>query len=202
MGEKILIEGRINNLPTTLKRVFTIVGIVVAIIIFFPICRTHHIITYMIDDILWVIDLMLYLFLTALGFVLFFVIGKIVYYALSKVQIVVTDKRVYGKVAFGKQVDLPLDSISAVGTNMFNGISVATSSGKIKFASIDNRDEVHKVISRLLIERQSENKEGKSMVSQSAQNNVDELKKYKELLDSGIITQDEFDTKKRQLLGL
>jgi predicted Zn-dependent peptidase len=32
--------------------------------------------------------------------------------------------------------------------------------------------------------------------------NADELKKYKELLDAGIITQEEFDAKKKQLLGL
>ena len=32
--------------------------------------------------------------------------------------------------------------------------------------------------------------------------NADELKKFKELLDSGIITQEEFDAKKKQLLGL
>lgn len=32
--------------------------------------------------------------------------------------------------------------------------------------------------------------------------NADELKKYKDLLDSGIITQEEFDEKKKQLLGL
>ena len=31
---------------------------------------------------------------------------------------------------------------------------------------------------------------------------VEELKKYKELLDSGIITQEDFDAKKKQLLGL
>ena len=31
---------------------------------------------------------------------------------------------------------------------------------------------------------------------------ADELKQYKELLDSGIITQEEFDAKKKQLLGL
>ena len=30
----------------------------------------------------------------------------------------------------------------------------------------------------------------------------DELKKLKELLDMGIITQEEFDAKKKQLLGL
>ena len=32
--------------------------------------------------------------------------------------------------------------------------------------------------------------------------NADELKKYKDLLDSGAITQEEFDEKKKQLLGL
>lgn len=33
-------------------------------------------------------------------------------------------------------------------------------------------------------------------------NNAVALKKYKELLDSGIITQEEFDVKKKQILGL
>ena len=32
--------------------------------------------------------------------------------------------------------------------------------------------------------------------------NADELKKFKELLDLGIISQEEFDAKKKQLLGL
>lgn len=36
----------------------------------------------------------------------------------------------------------------------------------------------------------------------SATSNADELKKFKELLDLGVITQDEFDAKKKQLLGL
>ena len=31
---------------------------------------------------------------------------------------------------------------------------------------------------------------------------ADELKKFKELLDAGVITQEEFDAKKKQLLGL
>ena len=32
--------------------------------------------------------------------------------------------------------------------------------------------------------------------------NADEILKYKKLLDMGIITQDEFEAKKKQLLGL
>lgn len=34
------------------------------------------------------------------------------------------------------------------------------------------------------------------------QSNADELKKYKDLLDSGVITEEEFEVKKKQLLGL
>ncbi len=37
---------------------------------------------------------------------------------------------------------------------------------------------------------------------QSTVSSADELKKFKELLDMGVITQEEFDQKKRQLLGL
>lgn len=43
------------------------------------------------------------------------------------------------------------------------------------------------------------NDENSNEITQSV---VDELKKFKELLDSGIITQEEFDAKKKQLLGL
>ena len=36
----------------------------------------------------------------------------------------------------------------------------------------------------------------------STTSSADELKKFKELLDDGVITQEEFDAKKKQLLGL
>lgn len=45
----------------------------------------------------------------------------------------------------------------------------------------------------------AENKPVQTAVALSA---ADEIKKFKELLDSGIITQEEFDAKKKQLLGL
>ena len=41
-----------------------------------------------------------------------------------------------------------------------------------------------------------------AVVVQKSNSNADELKKYKELLDSGVISQEEFDAKKKQLLGL
>lgn len=50
----------------------------------------------------------------------------------------------------------------------------------------------------------SEAKEVKQTVINNIQEttNADEIKKYKDLLDSGAITQEEFDEKKKQLLGL
>ncbi len=50
-----------------------------------------------------------------------------------------------------------------------------------------------KILNKLNKEKTSEN------TSVSA---ADEIKKYKDLLDSGIITQEEFDAKKKELLGL
>ena len=124
----------------------------------------------------------------------------------KKIQLVVTDKKVYGRVFCGKRVDLPIDSISAVGTSLFKSISIATSSGYIKFLAIANRDEIHEKISELLINRQQSNKVEQQIannnVPTSNNDNIGQLKELKELLDQGIINQEEFDAKKKQLLGL
>ena len=136
--------------------------------------------------------------------VVFVIIGTIFYSAASKIDLTVTNMRVFGNAAFGKRVDLPLDMISAVGTSALKGIAVTTSSGAIKFMMIKNSDEIHTAISKLLVERQNKTKEiAQTVVKQEVpQSNADELKKYKDLLDSGVITQEEFDAKKKQLLGL
>ncbi len=125
------------------------------------------------------------------------------YYLFNKCDITVTDKRVYGQAAFARRVDLPFDKISSVDTCLFNGIGVATSSGRINFLLCQNRDEVFETISQLLRERQGVNQTQETIIRQEMpQSSADELKKYKDLLDSGVITQEEFDAKKKQLLGL
>ncbi len=100
------------------------------------------------------------------------------------------------------RVDLPIDSISAIGTSGFSGLAVTTSSGAIKFSMLSNRDILHKVISNLLVDRQYKPTPTTTIKQEIPQSLADELKKYKELLDMGVITQEEFDAKKKQLLGL
>ncbi|MBP1581139.1 MAG: SHOCT domain-containing protein, partial [Oscillospiraceae bacterium] len=125
--------------------------------------------------------------------------GYFLYCRWSKLELIVTDKRVYGNDSLGKRVDLPIDSIAAVATSIFSGLAVTTPSGAIKFVMIQNRNEVHDAIRQLLIARQN----APAIVEQSTSpSTADELKKFKELFDLGIITQEEFDAKKKQLLGL
>jgi hypothetical protein len=54
----------------------------------------------------------------------------------GSMEIVVTDKRVYGRAAFGIRVDLPIDNISAVAISFMHGITVTASSREISFKFI------------------------------------------------------------------
>lgn len=134
----------------------------------------------------------------------FALIGGIIYYWLRSYELTVTDKKIYGTVAWGRRVDLPMDAVSAIGMGVFKSIAISTASGRINFAAIKNRDEIHKIVSDLLVERQNKEKvvSATTIKQEIPQSNADEIKKFKDLLDSGVITQEEFDAKKKQLLGL
>lgn len=113
--------------------------------------------------------------------------------------ITVTDKRVYGVTKWNKRVDLPLNQISAVATSNMKGIAVGTSSGKIIFKAIENYIDVHKEITGLLATKQDA---PATQAVKVESNSMDDLKKLKDLLDMGIISQEEFEAKKKQLLNL
>lgn len=131
-------------------------------------------------------------------------ISSLVFLWLRSYELVVTDKRIYGKVAWGKRVDLPVDSISATATiKTLKGVSVSTSSGKIKFLAMKNAGKIYNTINELLINRQQEKISATPIVTNTpVSDEADQLKKFKDLLDNGVITQEEFDAKKKQLLGL
>lgn len=137
-------------------------------------------------------------------FLLVYVVIIVLWLYGLRTEITVSNKRIYGRNGMGKQVDLPLDSISSVRTSSNKGIKVSSYSGNIKFPFLRSQKEVYEAICGLLVDRQSmpvapvvPQKESASSVS-----NADEIKKYKELLDLGIITQEEFDVKKKQYLDL
>ena len=144
-----------------------------------------------------------YLFISVIGFVSCLAIVSLIYFWLHSYELTVCDKRIFGKIAWGKRVDLPVDSVSATAiVPLFKGVSVSSSSGKISFLFIKNADEVYSAMNNVLIERQQKKEKPAATVISQQSDEADQLKKYKDLLDSGVISQEEFDAKKKQLLGL
>lgn len=130
------------------------------------------------------------------GGILLIVLGIIIYFSGRCCEMLVTDKRISGVAIFGNRVDIPINSVTAIGViSWLKGITVSSPSGFIKFFYIANYNEIHKEISNLIFKRTSNKKN--PILSEA-----DELKKFKELLDSGVITQEEFDKKKKDLLNL
>ncbi len=130
------------------------------------------------------------------------IIVTIVYWSYSKCQIAITDKNVKGKTLFGKEVVLPLYMVSAYTTRKFlSTIAVATSSVITKFVLIKNYTEIGNVLSQLINKRQDQT-QTIANETKTISSNMDDLVKLKDLLEQGIITQEEFDAKKKQLLGL
>ena len=118
----------------------------------------------------------------------------------GKMSITVTPHRVYGR-AMRSEVNLPMDSITSTSKNGKKALVFSSSSGKVifNFYTPAKMEEVYQIVSEQISNRQN-NKGSVTVVNSTS--NADELKKYKDLLDSGIITQAEFDAKKKQLLGL
>ena len=195
MEEKILIKSERYDIVKVLKRAFYVC------IAFCAFAVVYTVATGEVKDFG---DFIFVAFSAGMMLGIAGLICWLIYSWMHSYEIIVTDKRVYGQTAFGKRVDLPVDAVSAIGSSWPMGIAVATASGRIAFLMIKNRDAIHKCVSNLLIERQR-----KPIAAFAAPikqeipiSNADELKKYKELLDSGVITQDEFTAKKKQLLGL
>ena len=124
-------------------------------------------------------------------------VGIIIKISTEKCEITVTDEAIIGKRPHGKEVQIPLNKITAISRNSFNGISITSIGSVNNFYCFENREEVINTISCLLTKLQQDN----AQLAQSG-SATNRLERLKSLLDAGVLTQDEFDTKKRQILGL
>lgn len=130
-------------------------------------------------------------------------IVAIAYWGFSTCEFVLTDKNVTGKTLFGKKVILPIHMISAYSTRRFlSMITISTASGFTKFSMIENYKDIENILQTLINERQANTEMSVSRASTKSSDKFDDLKKFKQLLDNGIITQEEFEAKKKQLLNL
>ncbi len=117
---------------------------------------------------------------------------------LDRSRITVTDKCIYGAGAFGRRFTLPLDSVTLVEHGKCS-VKVMTASKKFTCGRIKNADEICEKITSLLAQREEKAKTSENI---TVTDETDILKKYKELLDTGVISEEDFEAKKKQLLGL
>lgn len=78
-------------------------------------------------------------------------IAVLYYKAFSQEQIIITNKRIYGEMPFGKKFNLPINNISSIELCIMKGITIQSYSNKVKFKMINNNDEIYKVLSKLII---------------------------------------------------
>lgn len=187
----------IKSGPNVNNSVFKIIIVILAIISMFSLVMYY--ITSYVRGFGSLGDITSILYIGSIPLLIIICIMK---YWLTNCEIVVTNRRVYGTAAFHKRVDLPLNKISAVSTSSFNGIAVGTSSGIINFKLINNNLEIHRALTELLMTRQVSNNNSTVSIVNNGTDLSSELKKYKELLDNNLITPEDYEKKKNELLGL
>ena len=193
MNEKLLIKGEFSRLGLSTQSLIFFSLAIVTLITCFIVATEYG------GSPAWAFEGIEYgYYLFFIGIVVFIILGFV--YLTKARELTVTNYRVTGVTASGKRVDLPVSKISAVGTaDFFERVTISTASGVITFHGVINRDAVLSVISDLLLKQQSETTAEKPKAAESV---ADEIKKMKELLDQGIISESEFENKKKQLLGL
>lgn len=78
---------------------------------------------------------------------------------------------------------------------------ITTETKKNGFIYKTSKDEAQRIVALLSVIVDAQ-KASQSAPATAAGSSADELLKFKQLLDSGVITQEEFDAKKKQILGL
>lgn len=161
----------------------------------------HDMETYLMQGTFWQ-----YLFNNKVEFILFIaifvlfivlLIGSILYIADKKTELTIHENAIIGKKSNGETVQFLLKDIKSVEITKTQGLKITGAGIKYDIHLIENAEEMKNLMMDMLAKVQHE-QPVVAVVGSSA----NDIKEYKELLDAGIITQEEFDAKKKQLLGL
>jgi len=143
---------------------------------------------FTIDKVLYILEF---------AFTLVFLIIIFRYKASQKEQMVIYEDRIVCQKGNITDKEFFLKDIKSVEFCGKNGLRLLGNGIKCKISMLENCKELKVAIMNRLTEITE-----KTTVSVSKDMSADSIVKFKELLDAGIITQEEFDSKKKQLLGL
>ena len=116
----------------------------------------------------------------------------------AKKELVVYEDSVLCKINPKKSKQLVFEDINNVDFGK-NALKLVGTGVKYKISNLTNAEEIKSVI---IDKKKTAQKDMNKTVTSVPASSADELKKYKDLLDSGVISQDEFDAKKKQILGI
>ncbi len=112
----------------------------------------------------------------------------------EKKELVVYEDSVLCRISPKKSKELIFEDISNVDFGK-NSLKLVGAGTEFKIKNLTNAESIKSMI--IEKKKAAQHKSDNSNIG-----NADELKKYKDLLDSGVISQNEFDAKKKQILGL
>lgn len=118
------------------------------------------------------------------------------YNCVKKTSMEITDTHIICRKGKKTVKEFLLKDVKSVSLCGIQGLTVLGNGIKYHISLIHNRDALKTQIMNYLAVHTKD--EAAPVLSTDA----DELKKYKDLLDAGAITQEEFDSKKKQILGL
>lgn len=137
------------------------------------------------------------LFSISFGLILILFIIHMIYLSDKKALIEICEDSIICKKGTKTKKQFMVKDVKSVEFSGIKGLKIIGSGIKYKINLIKNREEIKNTIMSKMAESNLN-----SAISSSQNNSADMLKKYKDLLDDGAITQEEYDAKKKELLGL
>lgn len=133
--EEILVRAEFGNL----KAIFIILWILFGLVLFVGLVESFD----------W--SEVFPFFICLLGAAIIFAFSRILKSALKKRRLIVTNTRIIACAAFGYRRDITFEHISSIGRYFWWGIGVGSSSCKVRFNFVKNRDEIYDVLVEQLI---------------------------------------------------
>ena len=124
------------------------------------------------------------------------IVGIIMKLCTEKCELTVTDEAVFGKRIFRKKVYIPLNEITSIKPWPFSGVLISSITGVSIFPFF-----IIKVLTPLITKSQQTSSQTINTINKNS-NEIERLKDLKVLLDDGVITQEEFELMKNQILNL
>jgi len=132
------------------------------------------------------------------------IVGIVIKNKTEKCEITVRSDAIIGVIPKEKRVHIPLNQVTGINRCSFNGVSIKSIGNMNNFYCFENREAIMQALAHLLASPQNSNSQPvrATNITVGKEDTAAQLMKLKELLDSGILTQEEFEAKKKQLLGL